>query len=45
MKQSHSITMTYNMIVKKETDLEECDAAIATNLPVVPLHYLKVSLT
>ena len=37
--------MMYEMVVKKELGLEEADAVFATNLPVVPLHFLMVCVS
>ena len=42
LNQSHSLSMSYDMVVKKELGLEEEQSVFATNLPVLPLHFLKV---
>ena len=34
--------MSYDMVVKKDLGLEEEQSVFATNLPVLPLHFLKV---
>ncbi len=44
MNQSKSLTMTFELTAKKELDKDEEDLIVCTNLPVFPLHYLKVSL-
>ena len=43
LNQTHSLSMSYDMVVKKELGLEEEHSVFATNLPVLPLHFLKVS--
>ncbi len=40
--QSHALSMSYDLVVKKELELEEEEAVYCTNLPVFPLHFMKV---
>ncbi len=35
--------MSYEMVIRSECGLEEPESVWATNLPVLPLHFLKVS--
>ena len=42
MNQTHSLTMSFDLVVKKELDMEEEDAVFCTNLAVFPLHHIKV---
>ncbi len=42
LKQLQAISISYETVVKSEIGLEEKDAVFITNLPVVPLHFLKV---
>jgi len=43
LNQSRSLSMSYELMCKEEAEMEEQDIAICSNLPVFPLHYLKVS--
>ena len=45
LNQSQSMSVSYDLIIKDELGLEESDAVYVTNLPVFPLHFLKVPNT
>lgn len=42
LNQTQSMSMSYDMVVKRELDMEEEECVYSTNLPVFPLHFLKV---
>ena len=42
LNQSHSLSMAYKQVTRKESDIEEEDSVTCTNLPIFPLHYIKV---
>ena len=42
LNQSQALSMAYELVIKKELDLEEEEAVYCTNLPVFPLHFMKV---
>ena len=44
LKQSKSVSMTYSKLAEAfDVTSEECDYPMVTNLPIVPLHSLRVS--
>ena len=42
LNQTQSMSMSYDMVVKRELGMEEEERVYSTNLPVFPLHFLKV---
>ena len=40
--QSQALSMSFDMVIKKELEMEEEDAVFCTNLSVFPLHFLRV---
>jgi acyl-coenzyme A synthetase/AMP-(fatty) acid ligase len=42
LNQTHSLSMAYDTAIKEKLEMEEEDAVYCTNLPVFPLHFLKV---
>ena len=44
LNQTHSLSMTYDLVIKNETGMEEEEAVYCTNLPVFPLHFMKVCM-
>ncbi len=42
LNQTRSLSVAYDMVIKKEMGMEEEEAVYCTNLAVVPLHFLKV---
>lgn len=44
LNQSQSLSMSFDLVVKDELGMEEPDVVYATNLPVFPLHFLKVDI-
>jgi len=42
LNQSNSLSRSYELVIKSTLGLEEEDAVYCTNLPVFPLHFMKV---
>ncbi len=44
LNQSQSLSVSYDSVVRAQIGLDETEAVFITNLPVFPLHYLKVTM-